>query len=106
MLSSDQPARIRRYIARHLHLLANEAPSDQQRVAQIDTLRRIFMTNTMPWVESALSDIRMLNLQGEPVLTRLQALRERYRLNPPDAEDESTPPEAQIIRIVCSEGLL
>ena len=98
--------RVRRYLSRQLSALASEATNDQQRIAQIDILRQIFVANTTPQVESALSDIRTLGLQGEPLLVRLQALRERYRLNPPDDEDESTPAEMQVIRIVCSDGLI
>ena len=99
-------SRVRRYLSRQLSALASEATNDQQKIAQIDILRRIFLANTMPQVESALSDIRTLGLQGEPLLVRLQALRERYRLNPRDDEDESTPAETQVIRIVCSDGLV
>ena len=98
--------RVRRYLSRQLSALASEATNDQQRIAQIDILRQIFVANTTPQVESALSDIRTLGLRGEPLLVRLQALRERYRLNPPDDEDESTPAEMQVIRIVCSDGLI
>ena len=98
--------RVRRYLSRQLSALASEATNDQQRIAQIDILRQIFVANTTPQVESALSDIRTLGLQGAPLLVRLQALRERYRLNPPDDEDESTPAEMQVIRIVCSDGLI
>ena len=98
--------RVRRYLSRQLSALASEATNDQQRIARIDILRQIFVANTTPQVESALSDIRTLGLQGEPLLVRLQALRERYRLNPPDAEEESTPAETQVIRIVCSDGLV
>ena len=97
--------RTRRYLSRQLNTLASELPDDAQRLTQIGVLRSIFIANVSPQVETALSDIRTLGLQGEPLLIRLQALRERYRLNPPDEEDESTPDETQVVRIVCSDGL-
>ena len=37
---------------------------------------------------------------------RLEALRERYRLNVPDDSDAARPPEPEVIRIVCSDGLV
>ena len=98
--------RTKRYLSRQLSTLANESPDDQQKLTQIGVLRSIFMESVSPQVEAALSDIRALGLQGDSLLTRLQALRERYRLNPPDDEDESTPAEMQVIRIVCSDGLI
>ena len=98
--------RVRRYLSRQLSVLANDAANDQQKIVQIDILRRIFLASTMPQVENALSEIRTLGLQGEALFTRLQALRERYRLNPPDDTDDTTPAEAQIVRIVCSDGLV
>ena len=39
------------------------------------------------------------------LITRLEALRERYRLNPPDDSEQALPYEPQVIRIVCSDGL-
>lgn len=96
----------RRYLTRQLAALANESPDNQEKLTQIAVLRSIFTASVPPQVESALSEIRMLSLKGDSLLTRLQALRERYRLNPPEDTDEGPPVETRIIRIVCSDGLI
>ena len=72
---------------------------------RIDTLRRIFLAELPTGAENGLEDIRRLNLTGAVLITRLEALRERFRLNPPDDTATHQPPEPQIIRIVCSDGL-
>ena len=74
-------------------------------MGRIEVLRRIFMGDLPPQVENALSEIRELRLEGSALRTRLEALRERYRLNPPDDTDSSPAPEPQVVRIVCSDGL-
>ena len=68
-------------------------------------LRRIFLGDVPQQVESALGEIKNLRLEGSALRTRLEALRERYRLNPPDETDQPQPEEPQVIRIVCSDGL-
>ena len=50
-------------------------------------------------------EIRDLRLEGRVLRIRLEALRERYRLNVPDGSDAARPPEPEVIRIVCSDGL-
>ena len=49
-------------------------------------------------------DVRDLGLEGDVLVRRLEALRERYRLSPPDPE-EAREQEPEVIRIVCSDGL-
>ena len=63
-------------------------------LGRIEVLRQIFLGEVSPQVESALGEIRNLRLEGSVMLTRLEALRERYRLNPPDDADRSQPAEA------------
>ena len=53
-----------------------------------------------------MSEIRELRLEGSALRTRLEALRERYRFNPPDDSDRSQAQEPQVVRIVCSDGLV
>ena len=48
-------------------------------------------------------DVRDLQIEGDALIRRLEALRNTYRLNPPEAEVTDREPE--VIRIVCSEGL-
>ena len=75
-------------------------------VQQIETLRSIFSGDLSPQVENALTEIRNMRLDGQTLLRRLEALRFRYRLNPPDDSDQTQTSEPQVIRIVCSDGLI
>lgn len=96
----------RRYISRQLNAMSANAGDDKELQSRIEVLRQIFLGDVSPQVESALAEIRKLGLEGSVLLTRLEALRERYRLNPPDPTDQSQPVEPQVIRIVCSDGLV
>ena len=98
--------RARRYISRQLSIAAREAGENAADVRQVDVLRRIFTGGVPAQVESALSEIRDLRLEGPAFRTRLEALRERYRLNPPDDSDGPRQPEPQVVRVVCSDGLV
>ena len=72
----------------------------------LDILRQIFTGDLSAQVESALRDVRDLGLEGRMLRNRLEALRERYRLNPPDDSDRSAAVDPEVIRIVCSDGLV
>ena len=98
--------RARRYVSRHLGIAMREAGDDGAAMRRIEVLRRIFLGDVSPQVEGALGEIRNLRLEGPVLLTRLEALRERYRLNPPDDSDRQQRQEPQVIRIVCSDGLV
>ena len=98
--------RARRYISKHLRLSLDRAGQDTSERRRIEDLRRIFLGDLTQPVESALGEIRNLRLEGRALRTRLDALRERYRLNPPEDSDQSQPQEPQVIRIVCSDGLV
>ena len=98
--------RARRYISRQLSIAIREAGQDRGLLGRIEVLRQIYLGEVSPQVESALGEIRNLRLEGSVLLTRLEALRERYRLNPPDDADRTQAAEPQIIRIVCSDGLV
>ncbi len=96
----------RRYVSRYLGIALRAANDDPGLLDRIDILRRIFLSDVSPQVESAMSDIRHLRLEGSILLTRLEALRERYRLNPPHDADRTRSVEPQVIRIVCSDGIV
>ena len=98
--------RARRYVSRQLSVAAREANGNSTDARQIDVLRRIFTADLPAQVESALSEIRELRLEGPAFRTRLEALWERYRLNPPEDSDGPRQPEPQVVRIVCSDGLV
>ena len=95
----------RRYVSRHLNQARANLETSPDLATRIDTLRRIFLAELPTGAENGLEDIRRLNLTGTVLITRLEALRERFRLNPPDDTATRQPPEPQIIRIVCSDGL-
>lgn len=96
-------SRNRRYISRQLNIArAQSEPSD---MATIETLRRIFLGDLSPQVENALSEIRSMRIEGAALIRRLEALRERHRLNPRDDTDDEPGDEPQVIRVVCSDGL-
>ena len=96
-------SRNRRYISRQLNI--SRAQAEPSELATIETLRRIFLGDLSPQVESALSEIRSMRIEGAALIRRLGALRERYRLNPRDDADDATGDEPQVIRVICSDGL-
>ena len=97
-------SRNRRYLSRQLSLAREEVGSGSLESRHIETLRRIFRGSVSASVESQLTEIRNLRLTGPALITRLNALRQRYRLNPPEDEGQ-IPPSPQVIRIVCSDGI-
>ena len=98
--------RARRYVSKQLRIAMQATGDDASENRQIEVLRRIFLGDVSQQVENALTEIRNLRLEGRALRTRLEALRERYRLSPPDESDRPQPKEPQIIRIVCSDGLV
>ncbi len=96
----------RRYLSRHLSIAIREAGNDRAALLRIEVLRQIFLGDLPPQVDRAIGEIKNLRLEGSVLLTRLEALRERYRLNPPGGDDSQRGEEPQVIRIVCSDGLV
>ena len=101
--------RNRRYLSRHLSR-ARETLDAAEYTARIETLRRVFLSELqLPApADSAITEIRNMRIDGAALIARLEALRERYRLNPPDPAPAPTPTPAaaRITRIVCSDALL
>ena len=97
--------RNRRYLSRLLNWAMEEAIAVDGNTQGIEVLRSIFLGDLPSAVESQLTEIRSMQITGPALLTRLNALRERYRLNPPDQLDNAAP-TPQVIRIVCSDGLV
>jgi hypothetical protein len=98
--------RVRRYLSKQLSIAKQQVIDDADMLRRIDVLRQIFLDDVPPQVEAALRDIRDLRLEGDYLVHRLEALRERHRLNPPDDEDENGGIEPRVVRIVCSDGLI
>ena len=97
-------SRNRRYLNRQLNLTQEEVESGGPESRNIETLRQIFRGSVSATVENQLTEIRSLQLTGPSLLTRLNALRQRYRLNPPE-DTGPAPASPQVIRVVCSDGL-
>ena len=97
--------RNRRYLSRHLNWAIEEVIAENGHAQSIETLRSIFLGDLPSAVEGQLTEIRSMQITGSALLTRLSALRERYRLNPPD-QTGTAAPTPQVVRIVCSDGLV
>ena len=83
--------RARRYVSRQLALAVRAAVDDPDEMRRLEVLRRIFNGDLLPQAENALGEIRDLRLEGRVLRIRLEALRERYRLNVPDDSDTARP---------------
>lgn len=98
--------RARRFVARHLNLARAEADKDPAESRRIDELRRIFGGPLPPRVEAALGEVHKIQPQGPALLARLTALQDTYRLTGSRETADLDPPEPDIVRIVCSDGLV
>ena len=96
----------RRYVSRQLNRARKSMETTPEDVPRIEMLRHVYQGDLPPAAENALDEIRRLGLQGSALVTRLKALRERFRLNPPDESEGAQPTEPQVVRIVCSDGLV
>ncbi|MBI4199683.1 MAG: hypothetical protein HY535_04330 [Chloroflexi bacterium] len=101
--SSD--TRLRRYLSKHLNLLRGQYREDTTELRRIDILRQIFLDVVPARVEAALRDVRDMQIEGDVLVRRLEALRMTYRLNPPQDGDMGEQ-EPEVLRIVCSDGLV
>lgn len=96
----------RRFVSKQLSIARLEAGDAASEVRRIDELRQIFGGPLPARAEEALSEVHAIQPQGGALLARLEAICETYRLSV--AKDmagvELTEPE--VIRIVCSDGLV
>jgi hypothetical protein len=47
-----------------------------------------------------------MEFTGSLLIRRLEALRDRYRLNPPEPDETAAPTaDAEVVRTICSDGL-
>ncbi len=99
-------SRNRRYVSRELNIARDARSSDIGFVRRVNVVRSIFLNEVSPAVDDALTEIRNLKLDGEVLVRRLEALRERYRLNPPEISDTDGQRRPEVVRIVCSDGLV
>ena len=97
--------RLCRYLGRQLKLVREAATADPDELKRIGVLQQIFLDHLPQPVLGELAEVRRMELSGFPLVRRLEALRERYRLNPPDAPAASTG-DVEVTRIVCSDALV
>ena len=96
--------RNRRYLSRQLNIAMEQALDERTESQSITIFRRIFLGELPSQVENHLTEIRNLHLTGSALLSRLQALRERYRLNISESTEQGQF-APRVIRVVCSDGL-
>jgi hypothetical protein len=98
---------MRRYLSRALRLARDAASNDQEELRRIGILQQIFFDHLPRNVVQDLEEVRRMQIEGASLIRRLEAMRLRYRLNPPDADEATAePPDAEVVRIVCSDGLV
>jgi len=97
--------RLRRYLARELRAACELHRDDDVELRRISILQQIFLDSLPANVVAELDDVRSMALIGDDLLRRLHALRERHRLNPVESDDPAPPSAAEVVRIVCSDGL-
>ena len=69
-------------------------------------LRRVFQGDLPRQAEIALTETRKTGVAGWSLVRRLEALRDRYSLTPPDDSPSNDAQEPRVIRVVCSDGLV
>lgn len=100
----------RRYFSTQLRLAKvrlqlDETDGNDGKLQRIEDLQNIFLGDVSPEVDNKLTEIRNLKIEGDALIDRLDALRDRFGLNPREAYDNQ-PDTARVIRIVCSDGLV
>jgi hypothetical protein len=97
--------RLRRYLAKQFRILRQQYKEQDDELKRIGVLQQIFLGDVPARAMEALNEMRRMELGGDSLVRRLEALRAMYRLNPPD-EDEAEVQEVGVLRIVCSDGLV
>ena len=99
--------RLRRHLQRALRQARDAAGDDQEELRRISILQQIFLDHLPRNVVQDLEEVRRMQIEGASLIRRLEAMRSRYRLNPPDADEAAPEPaDAEVVRIVCSDGLV
>lgn len=99
--------RLRRYLSKHLRAALEDVEDDADEQRRIEMLQRIFLDHVQSNVQAELAEVRKMELTGHPLIVRLEALRQRFKLNPPETDDYEPDPSAiEVTRIICSDGLV
>ncbi len=100
--------RLRRYLSRQLRAAREQYDDNPEELKRIGVLQQIFLDHLPSNVLAELEEVRHMELTGSSLIRRLEALRERHRLNPAD-QDDTTPTTSattEVVRIICSDGLI
>ncbi len=97
--------RLRRYLARQLKGLREAAGAEPEELKRIDTIQQVFLDHLPANVMAELNEARRMEASGYQLVRRLEAIRERHRLNPSDASGAPSA-DVAVMRIVCSDGLV
>jgi hypothetical protein len=97
--------RLRRYLARELRAARDEAGDDENEVRRVDVLQRIFLDHVPDTVQQELAEARRMQLESRHLVVRLEALRTRFKLNPPEEDEPDLDQSTEVTRIICSDGL-
>jgi hypothetical protein len=97
-------SRLRRYLSRELRA-ARTLERDEDELRRIGILQQIFLDYLPAIVVTDLEDVRRLDMRGDALIRRLEAVRERHRLQPAPEEPDSASSAIEVVRIVCSDGL-
>ena len=97
--------RLRRYLTRQLKLLREAARTEAEELKRIGILQQVFLDHLPPNVLAELNEVRRMEITGYQLVRRLEAIRERYRLNPSDVSNAPTI-DMTVMRIICSDGLV
>jgi len=97
--------RLRRYLTRHLREARAAVAQDSDEARRIGLLQQIFLDHLPSAALADLGEVRRMELTGPQLVRRLDALRERHRLTPVE-HSGATLADVEVIRIVCSDGLV
>jgi len=99
--------RLRRYLSKQFNLAREAHKDDPAELQRMGVLQRIFLHHVPGNVLAELAEVRKMELEGVGFIRRLEALRLHFKLNPPDPdEDQAESPSADVIRTICSDGLV
>lgn len=99
--------RVRRYISKQLRLARDQHAHDPDELRRIGVLQQVFLDHLPANVVSELKETQRMELTGPSLIGRLEAIRGRHRLNPPEGEGgRAAPANAEVVRIICSDGLV
>lgn len=96
---------LRRYLSRELRAARDEAGDDEIELRRVDVLQRIFLDHVPDTVQQELGEARKMQLTSRQLVVRLEALRTRFKLNPPEDDEPDLEQSTGITRIICSDGL-